>query len=134
MKNILKKIAITICSVNFIFFGILKTLHMHFTGFTLQDLLKDYDLCKLTFFFFSASVGYTTVLGISQFLSGLFILLPKLRVFGLFSCLAIQFNICLLNIFYSFGYLITFYNIILLTVLIYLSMNYAKKIYYSFSN
>lgn len=134
MKTILTKVAIGICSFNFIFFGLLKTFHMHFTGFTLLDLMKNYNLCSLTFFFFSASVGYTTILGIVQFLSGALILFRRFRVFGLFSCISVQVNICMLNIFYSFGYLITVYNILLLIILLSLSMNYAKKIYYTFNN
>jgi hypothetical protein len=129
IKSVVRKGLLFVCSANFIVFGLLKLLQMHVSGLKPEELTATFTMSRLTFFYFGSSRGYVAVIGLLQCFSGIAFWIRRLKVFGLIVALGIQSNICLINIFYEFGKMITVYNLVLFSVLLVFSERFIQCIY-----
>jgi hypothetical protein len=129
MKHLLPKLALYGCATHFLIFGFLKLMHAHFYGLSWEAFRNQYSLNRLPFFYFSAAPAYLTLIGGFEWLAGACLILGKWRGFGFILGLAIQTNICLINICYGFGILVTTYNCLVGSVLFMLSFPFLKKIH-----
>jgi hypothetical protein len=115
-------------ALNFLFFGLLKITRLHFSQ-TQHIILNDtMGLRALTFYYFSAAPVYIQIIGCFQLLAGVCLLFKGSRSVGSCLALAIQTNICLINLCYSFGPLVTIYNCIVFCFLAFFSFPYLKSL------
>jgi hypothetical protein len=112
------------CGLNFILWGGLKVIHVHFNQ--PEPFTANGSLTNLTFFYFSSSPSYVQVIGFLELLTGVFLMKKRWSPAGAYMGLAIQTNICLINLFYAFGYFVTAYNLSIWLLLCIASRPYWK--------